>query len=384
VSGHGQDATLARALQRFAADLRVLPAKDSNVIDISFTHRNAEMSARVLNTMLDRYAARRKFIYNDPQLAVAQREADRAFAAVRQADTAMTAFKAREGFSDYIAERDLLLRRRSQAEQTLADATGAEMQARARLAVLDTAMRGAAATSGLYQESDTDTRLATISDSLTALRGRLAATRLHYRDSSHMVTDLQTQIGARAAERRNMAQDGAPSLARIGRSPALDPLLVDRAHAAADQQAARMQALSVRAEIVDLNATIERLDGDETVLADLTRRRTAANDGFTNASRAAAEQRLTEAEDERRLANVRIIQPARVPQRPTWTKTLTCIAGVFMSALGAVGWILIRFITDSTFLTTEGLAYATGLPVLAVFPRGYEAAQAEELVAEEA
>ena len=54
---------------------------------------------------------------------------------------------------------------------------------------------------------------------------------------------------------------------------------------------------------------------------------------FTNASRAAAEQRLTEAEDERRLANVRIIQPARVPQRPTWTKALICIAGLFMAVL---------------------------------------------------
>ena len=364
---HGREATLASALQRMGADLRVLPAKDSNVIDVSFTHKDAAMSARVLNTMLNRYAARRKSLYNDPQLAVAEHEADAAFAAVRAADTAMSAFKAREGFSDYVAERDLKLRRRSQAEQTLADAVAAGMQARARLGVLDKAMRGAATTSGLYQENDTDTRLQTVSDSLVELRGRLAAARQHYRDSSHMVVDLQTQIGARETERHRMAREGGPSLSRTGRSPALDPLLVDRAQAAADEQAARMQMVSVQAEIGGLNADIARLDGDEITLADLTRRRAAADDGYTNASRAASEQRLTEAEDERRLANVRIIQPARVPQRPTATKLLVCIAGVFMAGLAACGYVLVRFMAGATFLTPEGLAHATGYPVLGVF-----------------
>ena len=114
-SNHGPAATLETALTRFANDLRVLPAKDSNVIDVSFTLKDASLSARVLNAMLDRYAALRRRIYNDPQLAVAQREADAAFARVRQADTDMTAFKAREGFSDFAAERDLKLRRRSAA-----------------------------------------------------------------------------------------------------------------------------------------------------------------------------------------------------------------------------------------------------------------------------
>ncbi len=370
VTVHGRDATLENALHRFSGDLRVLPAKDSNVVDVSYSHRDPAMSAAVLNAMLERYAVSRKRIYNDPQLAVAQHEADGAFAAVRLADTAMTEFKAREGFSDYAAERDLLLRRRSQAEQTLADAAGAAMQADARMGVLDTAMQGAGANSGLYQESDTDTRLQTISDSLVDLRGHLAAARLHYRDKSRLVVDLQTQIAAREAERRAMAEDGAPSLRRTGRSPAFDPLLIDRAHAAADRQAARTQVVSVQKEIAGLSASIARLDGDEITLADLTRRRAAANDSFTNASRAAADQRLTEAEDARRLANVRIIQPARVPQRPTWTKTLVCIAGLFMAVLATFGFLVLRYTASVTFLTAEGLAQATGYPVLGVFLKG--------------
>ncbi len=75
--------------------------------------------------------------------------------------------------------------------------------------------------------------------------------------------------------------------------------------------------------------------------------------------------------------NVRVIQPARTPQLPTWTKALICVAGFFMAALSAAGWLVFRFAGDSTYLTAEGLAYATGLPVLAVFPRGYDAVARE-------
>jgi capsular polysaccharide biosynthesis protein len=101
----------------------------------------------------------------------------------------------------------------------------------------------------------------------------------------------------------------------------------------------------------------------------MTRHKEAADGSFAAASRAAAEQRLTEAEDARRLANVRIIQPARVPQRPTWTKPLMCIAGALLAALAAICWFIVSFITSDVFLTEAGLAYATGLPVLGVFPR---------------
>jgi uncharacterized protein involved in exopolysaccharide biosynthesis len=368
----GGNPALESAMRRFAAHLRVLPSKDGNVISVSFVHGNAEMSARVLNAMLTRYASQRRRIYNDPQLAVAQDQADYAGLAVRNADAALTAFKARRGYSDYAAERDLLLKRRSQAQQSLADAVAAKMQSRARLTVLEAEIRQLPRDTTLYKENDTDTRLQTLDDRLVDLRGKLAEAHEHYRDTSRVVTELETQISLRESERRRISQDGTPSVARYGRNLAIDTLVVDRIHAAADLESAKAQAVAIQTEIDGLDAGLAALAADETSLADMTRRKEAADGSFAAASRAAAEQRLTEAEDSRRLANVRVIQPARVPQRPTWTKTLICIAGALLAALAAICRLVLGFITSDIFLTDAGLAYATGFPVLGVFPRAQD------------
>jgi uncharacterized protein involved in exopolysaccharide biosynthesis len=363
----GQDGPMDAALRRFAAALRVLPTKDSNVVTLNFTNSNAVMAAQALNAMLDRYAERRRRLYDDPQLAVARREADAMAEAVRQADRALSAFKAERGFSDYAAERDLLLRRRSQSAQTLADARATQAQSQARLAMLERQIAHLPVSAPLFVENDTDTRLVTIDASLVDLRGRLNAAREHYRDGSHLVTGLQTQIRAREGERTRMIQAGPASVVRSGRSPVLDPLLLSRAQAAADHEAAGAQAESVQGEIDAINASLRGLNADEEKLADLTRRRQAAEDGYASTSRAASEQSLTEAEDARRLANVRIIQPARVPMHQTATKLLICLAGLVVGGMAALAWLLARFVGSATFLTAPGLEYASGLPVLAVF-----------------
>jgi uncharacterized protein involved in exopolysaccharide biosynthesis len=87
---------------------------------------------------------------------------------------------------------------------------------------------------------------------------------------------------------------------------------------------------------------LARLAADEPKLAELTRRRAAAADSFANASRIQDEQRMTEAEDALRLANVRVIQPALVPQRPAPIPLLVIIAGTLLGALSACAWLLVR------------------------------------------
>jgi uncharacterized protein involved in exopolysaccharide biosynthesis len=370
------DAELDEALQRFSANLRVLPAKESNVISVSFTHLDPEMSAQVLNVMLARYAARRQVIYNDPQLAVAQHAVEDSAALVHRADLALTAFKARYGYSDYQTERDLLLRRHSQAEQMVADANAQVSQSQARLATLDIEIHRLPEKVSLYREDDNDARLQSVNEKLLDLSGQMAAARVHYRDNSRVIISLQSQISSQMTVKRLLAQEGGPSLSRTGRSQALDLLLVDRAHAMADRDGARIQSEVVQKQVDELAMQMRALNADESMFADLTRQKVAADESFVAANHAAAEQQLTEAEDARRLANVRIIQPARIPQHPTTLKLLICAAGLLLGGLFAVFWLVFKFTTETTFLTAAGLATATGLPVLGVFQLDQHAAGA--------
>jgi uncharacterized protein involved in exopolysaccharide biosynthesis len=226
-----------------------------------------------------------------------------------------------------------------------------------------------------FQENDTDARLQSIDASLVSLRGQLAAARVHYRDSSRRVTDLLAQVRSRDVERRAMADPATPSVTRNGRSQAIDPLLLDRAHASADAAAARARAAALRPELEDIAAALQRLNGEDVTLAELTRRKSVADANFTNANRVLAEQRLTEAVDALRMAKVRVIQSAMTPQHPSATRLLVGVAGALLGALAAAARLVLSFAMRPTFLTAEGLAHATGLPVLGVFP---DTAQATE------
>lgn len=361
-------ARMEQALNNFAGDLRVLPAKDANVIEVTFGHGNGALAALTVNDLLARYAQRREKLYDDPQLAVVRREAAQSGQAVKDADAALAAFKAAHAISDYAAERDLLVRRQSETTQAGADAAAAVAEQQARAAMLDRQMLALPKNVGLYQENDTDTRLQSVDTSLLDLRGQLAAARVHYRDDSRKVTDLLTQLHAREADRQTLAANPAPSLTRAGRSPALDSLLLDRARAATEQAAAAARAAALAREQRDIASRLVDLNAEDADLAELQRRRSVADAAFATASQVLAERRMTEAEDALRLANVRVIQPARTPLHAAPTPLFVVLTGAVLGGMAAAAWSVAPLMLRPTPMTAEGLAQATGLPVLGVFP----------------
>jgi uncharacterized protein involved in exopolysaccharide biosynthesis len=360
-------ARLESALQNFDADLRVLPSKDANVIEVSFGHSDGSLAAQTVNDLLARYAKRREQLYDDPQLAVVRRETDQLSRAVQAADAAMSAFKAAHAIADYAVQRDLLVRRESQASDELADSIAGSAEQQARVAMLDRQIAAIPHTVSLYNENDTDARLQAIDASIVDVRAQLAAARVHYRDDSRKVTDLVAQLHARDAYRRILARNTGPSTARVGRSPALDGLLLDKARAATEHAANAARAFALRGEQREIAARLGDLIGEETALADLQRRKAAADAAFEHASEVLAEQHMTEAEDALRLANVRVIQPARTPLHAAPIPLLVAFAGGLLGAAAGSFWCVAGFLLRPTVMTEEGLAHAIGLPVLGVF-----------------
>jgi uncharacterized protein involved in exopolysaccharide biosynthesis len=364
-----QAARMETALKLFSKDLDVLPAKDANVITLSFDHRDRVQAAETLNSLLTLYAERRRHLYTDPQVEIVRRNVDIARQAVATADASLAAFKQSHDISDYEQERGLLLHRRSEADQALADARVAEHETQARLEALSARLRAEPTNVGLYREQDADTRLLAVNAGIADLRAKLAAAREKYRDTSRTVTGLRAQIAASEAEAQRLTRDSTASVVREGRNPAIDPLRLDQTRALADSAAAAARRAAMETQSRDIADKVERLDRDEVALAALQRQKTSAEADFTENSRLLAERSLSEAEDARRLANVRIIQPAMVPQKPRPIPLLIVAAGFMLAILAASGWIVAVFMMRPVFLTGEGLSAATHLPVLAVFTK---------------
>jgi uncharacterized protein involved in exopolysaccharide biosynthesis len=363
----GQDAMIERALLRFDSDLDVRPSKEGNVIGISFKADDGPTAALVANTLLSTYAARRTRLYDDPQLRVVTQEAEAVRRASVHAGSRLAAFKAAHAISNYDEERSHLLRRRSDTLQAKADVDMAAAAQQALMDELDRQIAAQPSSKDMFREHDSDTRLQAIDGTLIDLRNRLSVARVHYLDSSRMVTDLNGQIAAREGERQRLSADPSPSVSRAGPNPAREALMLDRARAISELAAARSRAKSQQHVLADIDAALAATDTQEQALDELVRQKKVADDNFTAASRVMAERRLTEAEDSLRLANVRVIEPARTPLKPEPLKLLLVLAGSMLGLVGASAYLVASFAARPTFLTAAGLAQATGLPVLGVF-----------------
>jgi uncharacterized protein involved in exopolysaccharide biosynthesis len=362
-------ARLEQALARFRSHLTILPSKDGNVISASFAHSDPALAAQVLNVLIEAYAAQRNKVYTDPQLAVVRAQAAAGSRSVAQAEQELADFKRLHDISDAASQRQLLLHRRSDAEQARADAAGLAKDQKARLETLSAQLKLEPVTVGLFQEHDPDTRVQSLLATLQDLRGRLVAAHGRYLDSSRLVKDLDSQIRAREGELQQLVHDPSASIVRMGRNPAIDQLRLDRAHAAAEYAAATARQDAASDESQEIGKALAALDANEVELAVLQRRVSLETDALVADNRILAARRLTEAEDELRFARVRVIQAARTPQRPRPLPLFVIMAGAFLGTIAAAGGLMARFMFRQTFFTAPGVEFACGLDVLAVFPQ---------------
>jgi uncharacterized protein involved in exopolysaccharide biosynthesis len=370
----------ARGLRQFESDCLVLPTRDANVITVSLDNRDPVLAASGVNTLLGLYAGRRTRIYDDPQVEIVRKAVLVSAAKAAAADQALADYKRREGLSDSAQQRALLLHRLDQAQAGMADAASVLSEQQARVESLTQQLRAEPPSVAIFREQDPDTRLQSVNASLQDMQAKLAAARLRFLDTSHVVTALNAQIAAEKAEAARLGHDPAASVVRQGRNPNLESLRLDRARAGAELAAAQARLAAERTQAQDTQAALDRLDAAETGLLALQRDAQAAGDSFASASRIFADRHLSESEDLLRLANVRVIQPAIVPQIPRPLRLLVIGAGFVLAAFAALVRVIARFVLHPVFLTGEGLELATGLPVLAVFTRPDKKRETEEVL----
>jgi uncharacterized protein involved in exopolysaccharide biosynthesis len=362
-----QAQALERQLHLFANDLLILPAKDSNIITVTYSNRDPVLAAGAVNTMLTLYAAKRRALYDDPQLEVVRRETAGLAVAALDADRALASFKRTHAITDFEAQRGLLLGRKNAADQAVADATLSVAEQSARIQTLDRELSREPETIGVFTEQDHDTRMQTAEAALQDLRTRLAGAAERYRDGSRLMRELRAQLAAREGELERMASAPATSVIRRGHNPDLDTLRLDRLHALAELVAARARLETLSDQQATLTQALKDCEANDAALQTLQREKLAADDNLRSASRLVSERHLTEAEDALRLANVRVIQSARVPQAATPLPFFVVAAGVLFGGLFAAAWLVAVFLARGVFLTEEGLEQALDLPVLASF-----------------
>ncbi len=357
-----------QAVERFDDALDVEASKDANVITVSFSNRDPVVAAETVNTLILLYQAQRRRIYVDPQASMVEGEVARLNVALGQADAALGAFRRSHDIANFDLQRDLLLQRRAALAASLQDDGASAAALRRQLATVAGELARTPATVAQYSEHDPDTRASTLLAALQDLRGREAQLATRLVPGSRILADLRREIAARQDELAQLQGDRTASVTRAGRNANHDAVELDRDHASADLASAEARVAATTQQLAATDEAVRRLSADDIEAEALARSRSVAEDNYRAMVRVLDDRRVTEAVDEHRAANVRLIAAAQAPVRPSKLPLLVVMGGTLLAAVAGAATALLGETLRRRIITAERLQRALGLPVLVSVP----------------
>ncbi len=358
------------ATMRLLDNLTVEPVKKSDVISVSFRHKDPSMAAAVVNQLVSRYLDRHVQVFKSP--------------------------KAYEFFRD---QSQLMKDKMKQAEDELLrfkeDHKVTSVQDQLPLLAKSTADLQAAFNQTVSQEAETEKRLRQIQDDLahtpatittdetvehnphavSVLKERLVDLEIKehdllnkYADKNPLVQQVEKDLQTVRAE---LAKQEATryGTTRWGPNPAYQTLQQSLVQTQADFAAVRARKDSQKAQLAEFQRQMAQFNP---VQLEYNRRQQdveAYQEKYRMYLTKFEDSRISEAMDRERITNVSVIEPAIRPVTPVSPKVPLILGlAVIFGASGAVGFALLCEHLDESMEKAEHVETLLQLPVLATVP----------------
>ncbi len=352
----------ADALKTLSDGLSVGASPLSPIIGVSYESDDAELSARVLNTVIDQYLTYRREVFQDRATPAIQSQRRVFQDELAEADRAYEQFLASNDLGDFATAR-VTLAATYQSIFTERLSVQAQLnQSGQRLATLQAQLAQTPAEIALQQDLNIAAQ-----DQILQLRTERENLLARYRSDSQPVREIEGRI----AQLQGYVADGSAvgvRDVRTGPNPVWVELETTRisTQAERDSLAARLAVLD--RQVADIRARQSRLTQLESENAAL-----AGEREILTASIREFQQRETQSRASSQLVaagadNVTVIERAQPPSRGSSLKAPLLAAVFLFAGFTALCVGLLRIFTRRGFATAASAGRTLELPVLAVAP----------------
>lgn len=356
------------ALDDFGDMYGIEAERVGDVIRVSFTHKDPDVAAEVLNTTIHSFIERRRELFADPQSTLVEDQVAKLRDQASQAQGNLQAYKAAHDISNYETQLDILLHRRGEVAKDQQDAENLVSQLTQKVAALQVQQKIVPVDVMVYTETNSGERTKNIQDSLENMRAREIELQANYRPDSRPVQEIRLQIDKMEAELQRLRSDQSASATRKGRNLVYDNVVFELSKAQSDLSAAQARATLDKDQLADVDRQVQALNERRTDLLALERQSMAAEEGLKDAIKIYQDRKLMEDVAARKGANVRVIQDAEAPMKSTGIRKMIVIVGFVLALVaGAIVAVVSEF-NRRGFLSPEKLERTLGIPVLVSIP----------------
>jgi uncharacterized protein involved in exopolysaccharide biosynthesis len=363
------EARLARSVQMLENRLVVDPLKKTTLIRVSYTARDPELAARVLQTLAIRYQEKHATVHRlAGTFTFFDQETDHYRNELVIAEAQLTQFNSEEGIVSASAQKQLVLQQLSQFEAELQQAQANATEARERALALKTQARATPDRQTTQMKKVDNAQLfAQLEGTLLSLELRRSEMLMKYAPSYPPVQEVENQI---AETRAAIARAGKSPVEEVitDRPPAQDWMATELAKAETDGAALEAQAIETARIVRHYRDTAQNLDRKGMEQDDLARNVKTWEENYLLYLRKREEARISDALDRKRIVNVSIAEAATIPALPTLHLAWVLIGGFFAAGIVSVGSAYAVDRLDPSFRTPDELSRYLDMKVLASIP----------------
>jgi uncharacterized protein involved in exopolysaccharide biosynthesis len=336
--------------------LEVEAVKKSDVITITFQHKDPDMAAQVVNRLIDRFIEYHVLVHQQPQSYgffddQVKLQSDQ----LKNSENEFQAYRSKTNVAALKEQREQI----SEIEMNLAKTRSEISENEGKLAALKTRPSGSEATAQFGQETEfnpystSNPRL-----KLAELKSREYELLNRFTETNHQVVAIRQEI---AETERFLAKQ---------EKTYHEKALLTINHTL---KALRAKEASLSKDMAKYEKELARINSTEMRLTELERNLNVNEDNYKLYVKKMEEARVSNAMDKEQMVNISIAEPALPPVKPAKPKILLNI--ILSIVLGAVSGLGVAFFSEylaHTFNNPEDVERHLGLPVLSSMHHGQD------------
>ena len=359
-----------RAVRTLAKKIKVETGTKTNLIDVSYSSPDPQLSYGVLKTLSNLYMEKHVAVHRPPgSYKFFAQETQSYHQAMEASEARLRSFEEQQGAAAPELERaDLAMQVTNSVGQLhLAQEAIAADQQRIRSdqqQMLTTPQRSAT----LRSTTPADKLLAVLQPALLAAETKRTQLALKYDPQYPLVKEADQEVTTAKAAIAEAEKTRYITLA-TNRDPTFELLREDLAKTESDLAAQRANLAAVKQSIQSLQAQMVDLDQKSLTQQDLLRDLKANEDNYLLYLSKREQERTSDALDKTRIANVAIAVPPEIPALPTHGFPIVVLFALAFATVLAIAVAYLVDYFDSSFHTPAQVIDMLGIPVVVAVPR---------------
>ncbi|MGZ8248107.1 GumC family protein [Methylomagnum sp.] len=349
---------------KFMKNLKAEGIKNSTVIQVLFQHHDPAVAAQALNLLVESFREKHLQLFSEPTSSFLEKQLAVYEQKLKESEKNLETFKQQHQVFSFEEQMTLLLRQRTELDNSLKSALVRVEELQKRLFTLRRIAKNVLANKSFYTQSEREKIIVDARANLLDLQLKEKQLQAKYDESSPLIKHTREEI--ELVQQFLTEQDRDVSTKVKTGNIIYQEIEKDIVRTEAELSSQQANVAILSSLFTDQEGRIEALNKDEMELTNLKRAKDASEKNYLGYLERVESARISDDMNRQKMANISIIHAAAIPAEAIKPKkALNILVGLLLGVVAGLGFALLSEYSSKTISDPKHAETRLGLPVLA-------------------